>query len=379
MSLVRSSLAIVASLSLLAGCAASHDAATDDGPVADEPSQEALSTKKYPLPAVATQHLYFPNTSAPLPYLGGSKAWPYPAPGETTVKSAWVFGALGGTTFELYVQGYDDGDLLADAPMSLTVYYLYGGHWRKYASAKGKGTAKLTVSPTYAHQWMVLANGDVGSDSNNLEIGLSCDSGVDSNGHSLCAVALEPGDACTGTGCDVNLFCDHGSACIGAGKCTPTPTSCATKGVSPMPACGCDGTTYASDCAAHAAGVSVASEGVCGSTPPSTCDWNGLFVTGADLQSHTWKSDDLKYTYTFAADGTFSSVYDMCAAPPGKIHCEVAAQNKTGKYIFKGVNITLQYDDGGSTNLVLQQDCAANERLDGTDWGTHVDALRLTK
>lgn len=76
-----------------------------------------------------------------------------------------------------------------------------------------------------------------------------------------------------GVTCGADEYCDFASdAMCGAtdqpGSCEPKPQVCPQIDA---PACGCDGKTYSSDCAAHAAGVSVASEGACTTPPGPTC------------------------------------------------------------------------------------------------------------
>lgn len=370
------------SLAFGAGCAAAHDHASAEENVAEEPSEALSSSSKLPAPAVATQRLYFPNTTTALPSLGGSKAWPYPIAPATTVASYWVFGAKGGSTFDVTVSALQDGDAITTAPVSASIYYLSRGRWRKYRGVSGTGTVATTLTPSYDHQWLVLAKGDVGSSENNLEVALGCTDGSNGAGHSLCALAQQPADACGGLAasafvCDGGLFCDYGATCGTGdqqGKCAQSPTTCGTKGVSPMPACGCDGTTYASECQAHVAGVSVASAGVCGAPPPpATCDWTATPTNNGVLNGTTWRSADLKNTYTFTADKV-QAINDICAAPPEVIHCLAAARVKNGTYFAKGANVTVSYDDGTTAHLVHQTDCTASAmRLDGDDWGGHVD------
>lgn len=80
--------------------------------------------------------------------------------------------------------------------------------------------------------------------------------------------------ACGGTenvACGSGFACDrHDALCTNpqvSGACVAVPETCADDG---QPVCGCDGQTYASDCARLQAGVVLARAGAC-DPPPSSC------------------------------------------------------------------------------------------------------------
>jgi hypothetical protein len=97
--------------------------------------------------------------------------------------------------------------------------------------------------------------------------------GVSIRHRGLCQDAAEAAAGGVGATCGVEglprcatgLFCQYPAAAqCGAnatpGSCQPRPQACSADY---NPVCGCDGTTYANACSAHAAGVSVKQEGAC--------------------------------------------------------------------------------------------------------------------
>ncbi len=89
------------------------------------------------------------------------------------------------------------------------------------------------------------------------------DAGSDTDAGRACTTNAQ----CMSTVIGAAEYC-NGTTCTDEGTCVDRPTSCQPSGPGPQqPVCGCDGTTYASQCEAARAGVRVSSDGPCNALP----------------------------------------------------------------------------------------------------------------
>jgi hypothetical protein len=88
-----------------------------------------------------------------------------------------------------------------------------------------------------------------------------------------CTTELEPGERCfEASACAAGLACAPSAGACDAvwwgGTCVVPGDETACEGLPIAPACGCDGVTYDSECAAVASGKGMKSAGVCAPSPP---------------------------------------------------------------------------------------------------------------
>lgn len=165
-----------------------------------------------------------------------------------------------------------------------------------------------------------------------------------------CSAANPPTDAGTpagtslaGTGriwcasaadCHSNEYC-WSPLCVGIGRCVERPAASLCVGGS-SPVCGCDGTTYTTECAAHLAGVRVSVPAACGTpysfgrygmpspTRPRTgCGTNGTCPSGQTCCAITGVCNPSNCTFCCSppADGASYPCDDNSACVEGQ-YCQ---------------------------------------------------------
>lgn len=136
-----------------------------------------------------------------------------------------------------------------------------------------------------------------------------------------------PGQPCgghAGETCDPGEFCDYGAQCHALdapGVCRPIPEACIEPACREV--CGCDGTTYCSECEAHSAGVSVLHEGACEPSDCAAMDARGRGLCDAEL-GYAWNGEScvsisgcncagVDCDALFASPGACSAAYASCS------------------------------------------------------------------
>jgi len=140
--------------------------------------------------------------------------------------------------------------------------------WRAIATASSLHSPTIFDTPTALRTYRLqVTAADIGDYSLKL--------GCETEDTKPCAVARQPSQVCSDSArtaavmnCDDGLFCELIRHTCGqgdqGGRCLRIPSPCSDAS---SKVCGCDGETYANECRAHAAGVSIWREGDCRDNP----------------------------------------------------------------------------------------------------------------
>jgi hypothetical protein len=338
---------------LVAGCAG-DDSSDDEFAIADDAGK--ADAYGLPAPGDTAGRIYFDNA---VDYFNGDTV------------SYHVFTAKGGHSFTVTASAIDDdgGDVVPDQAIGFKLYRLAQHasgtlYWKLITSVGGvNGQAVHSYRPTVS-RWYMVETATAGK----VLLDLTCGGGD----HTKCALSGQPNDACkTSKTCDGGLYCQYpvGSCGSTAGTCQVSPASCPKLGLACFPVCGCDGKTYCEGCDVTSARVSVSHKGACDCDQTQYTD-GGVSVYGS------WGFIDPKtndhYSYTFFGKGMVTSEHDPGCLYATPFHCSIAIAPKNGRFTYTpdGTQITITYDDGNTATFALQTNCAGDNRLVGSDYGT---------
>ena len=172
----------------------------------------------------------------------------------------------------------------------------------------------------------------------------SPDAGTDAGGGSCGGI--------TGQTCPSGDFCQYEPSqnCGAAdqmGRCTTPPTNCTAQY---DPVCGCDDNTYSNSCKAHAAGVSVASEG--------ECSTNSGCQSDADCASGEYC--DYDGNMSCSGSGSCTSKPQFCTEQYDPV-CGCDGQTYGNACKAKSAGVNVASDGECATGCSSNTDCASGE------------------
>ena len=127
----------------------------------------------------------------------------------------------------------------------------------------------------------------------------------------------------TATACTANGDCATGQYCAGAGcgtagLCEGLPTRCSRR---MEPVCGCDGTSYANECAAQEAGTRVAMSGMCSLPPPDAGTLDAGAVDAGHSDAGVTCTSDIDCASTQYCQAARCGAVGACQARPDPTTC----------------------------------------------------------